>query len=166
MVNNIHRRIFKSSGPDIGKILTTLSSKEDKLWPKDKWPPIKFDKPLGKGAKGGHGPIRYCIEEYKPGISIIFRFTGPKGFDGTHGFYIMNVDADHVKFEHRVNMKTKGIASISWPLIYEPLHDALMEDAMENVEVFVKQKDDYTKKYSIWVKFLRWALKKRGKKKK
>jgi hypothetical protein len=33
------------------------------LWPKDKWPPMRFDRPLCLGARGGPGPIHYSIKE-------------------------------------------------------------------------------------------------------
>jgi hypothetical protein len=31
---------------------------------------------------GGHGPVRYCVEEYEPGRSIRFRFIGSEGGHG------------------------------------------------------------------------------------
>lgn len=165
MVKNVHHRILNASQSDVGKLLDTFSSKEDKLWPIRKWPKMKFDGELEIGAKGGHGPIRYYVEKYEVGRSITFRFTGPRGFDGTHGFYIDEIGQDLVKFEHRVEMELKGSSRISWPMIYGPLHDALMEDALDIAEIHIGKKTEIDRSYSLWVRFLRWSLS-RGRKRK
>jgi hypothetical protein len=87
-VINIHERVLDASITEIGKLIDGLASADDKLWPCDRWPAMKFDRPLSVGAVGGHGPIRYTIESYKPGSRIQFRFTEPKGFLGSHRFEV------------------------------------------------------------------------------
>ena len=47
---------------------------------------MEFDRTLSVGARGGHGPVRYFVEEYVPGESIKFRFTAPNGFNGFHAY--------------------------------------------------------------------------------
>ena len=47
---------------------------------------MKFDKPLSVNSAGEHGPIRYYVEKYEPEKLVQFRFMGPKGFDGHHGY--------------------------------------------------------------------------------
>jgi hypothetical protein len=88
-VLNIHERAFDAESAKVGSLIDSLSSEDDRLWPRHIWPRMKFDRPLCVGAKGGHGPIRYFVEQYIPGKSIKFRFTGPKGFDGCHTFELM-----------------------------------------------------------------------------
>jgi hypothetical protein len=67
VVVNVHERMLDASITEIGKLIDTLASAEDKLWPRDRWPAMKFDRPLSVGAVGGHGPIRYTVESYQPG---------------------------------------------------------------------------------------------------
>jgi hypothetical protein len=37
---------------------------------------------------------------------------------------------------HTIEMHVSGPARASWPLLFEPLHDALMEDAMDRASAF------------------------------
>ncbi len=51
-------------------------------------------------------------------------------------------------------MKTSRLATLSWLFVIRWLHDALIEDAFDNVEnLFSLEK--ITTKYSVWVKLLR-----------
>jgi hypothetical protein len=88
MILNIHTRDLHASRDAVGALLDSLASKQDLLWPRDRWPAMRFDRPLQVGAVGGHGPIRYRVERYEPGRAILFRFTGMRGIHGTHGFEI------------------------------------------------------------------------------
>jgi len=81
-VLNIHERELEADYEQVAKLIDSLSSEDDLLWPNQCWPRMKFDRPLSVGAKGGHGPVGYVVEAYKPGESIKFRFTSPKGFNG------------------------------------------------------------------------------------
>lgn len=83
---NVHERELQASPDRVGALIDSLAFRDDALWPKHAWPRMEFDRPLSVGARGGHGPIRYFVEEYVPGESIKFRFTGPKGFNGFHGY--------------------------------------------------------------------------------
>src|SRR5712691_9137677 len=90
-VMNVHYRDFPAPPGVIGQLLDRLGSESDALWPRDRWPAMRFDRPLQAGAVGGHGPIRYTVESYEPGQAIVFRFTGPKGFIGVHGFAVQEL---------------------------------------------------------------------------
>ncbi|NIP79260.1 MAG: SRPBCC family protein, partial [Gemmatimonadetes bacterium] len=70
----------------VGALLEGLATSGDRLWPHDEWSAMRFDRPLGVGAVGGHGPIRYTVEELRPGRAVGFRFTGPPGLTGIHRF--------------------------------------------------------------------------------
>jgi len=63
-VLNVHERELEADPIQIGALIDSLASREDRLWPKHVWPRMEFDRSLGVGAKGGHGPIRYFVEEY------------------------------------------------------------------------------------------------------
>ncbi|MBA3239743.1 MAG: SRPBCC family protein [Acidobacteria bacterium] len=134
-VQNVHERVFRAPLSAVGDLLDGLASPSDALWPRDRWPPVRFDRPLGVGAKGGHGPIRYTIEAYEPGRSIRFRFDAPRGFEGTHAFDVEEVAPGAVRLRHTLSMRARGWARLSWPLLFRPLHDALVEDALDRAEV-------------------------------
>jgi hypothetical protein len=95
---------------------------------------MRFDRPLATGARGGHGPIRYFVEAYTSGRCVKFRFTGPSGFNGYHMFECERVTATTSVIRHTLRMTTHGPAILSWPLIFRPLHDALIEDAFATAE--------------------------------
>lgn len=135
-VRNVHHRDFAVEPEALGLLLDTLASPDDRIWPGEHWPKMRFDRPLGIGAVGGHGPIRYVVEAYEPGVAITFRFTGPAGFDGTHTFAVEPL-VEGARLTHVLAMDTSGKASLSWPLLYRPLHDALVEDALDRVAAAV-----------------------------
>ena len=112
MVVNVHKRKLDTSAETVGVLIDGLASDDDRLWPHEWWPAMRFDGPLGVGAAGGHGPIRYTVEWFEPGEGIWFRFTGPAGFDGGHGFFAHPEDGDTV-LEHRLEMKLQGGARLS-----------------------------------------------------
>lgn len=156
-VLNVHERELEADLLQIGALIDSLASKEDRLSPKHLWPRMEFDRPLGVGATGGHGPIRYFVEEHTPGKSIKFRFTGPKGFDGFHGFEIVRDPTQLPVLRHTLKMRTYGLAILSWPLVYRPLHDALIEDSLATAQVSLGL-TPRIQAWSLWVKILRWVV--------
>ena len=89
-VVNVHQRLLHATPQQAGALIDQIASPQDVLWPHQSWPRIRFDRPLGVGARGGHGPIRYFVEAYTPAHSIRFRFTEPKGFKGWHACEILD----------------------------------------------------------------------------
>ena len=157
-VMNVHERKMAYPASSVGALIDTLASKNDKLWPHEKWPPMKLDKGLQVGARGGHGPIRYTIQSYYPGKSVRYEFTGPKGFDGYHAF-VLDEASDEVMLRHIVEMKARGAAAITWPLVFGPLHDALMEDGFDKAEKNLGG-NPTRQPWTWWVRTLRWILRK------
>lgn len=154
---NVHERNLQA-GPDrVGDLVDSLASRGDALWPGHAWPPMEFDRPLGVGARGGHGPIRYYVEEYVPGESVTFRFTGPRGFDGFHCYARMRTTADTAVLRHTLEMTTHGLAVLSWPVVYQPMHDALIEDSLATAEASLGQAP-HIQPWSLWVRVLRWVV--------
>ena len=156
-VLNVHKRELIADSEQVGALLDSLSSSADALWPWHSWPRMEFDRPLVVGAAGGHGPVRYFVEEYQPGQSITFRFVGPKGFDGFHSFQISSLTKQSVELKHTIQMTARGQAILSWPIIFRPLHDALLEDCLAQAEASLGQ-PPLMKLWSPWVKFLRWVV--------
>lgn len=141
----------------VGALIDSLASHKDALWPVHLWPRMKFDRPLDVGATGGHGPIRYFVEAYMPGRCIKFRFTGPKGFNGFHSFELVDSPESAVVLRHTLEMTTHGLAVLSWPVLFGPLHDALIEDSLATAQASLGQPPEL-QRWALWVRFLRWTL--------
>lgn len=156
-VLNVHERRFDAAPKRLGALLDSLASDADQLWPKHWWPRMAFDRPLGVGARGGHGPIRYVVEHYTPAESITFRFTGPNGFNGVHGYEIVASFERSAILRHTLRMRTHGLAIIAWPLVYRPLHDALIEDSLTRAQVALGH-NPTLRAWSRWVRLLRWMM--------
>ena len=131
---NVHQRLLQASPERAGALINTLASPQDKLWPRMHWPRMVLDAPLGLGAAGGHGPIRYVVDAFEPGQRVRFRFTSPRGFDGWHALEVLDATSVHCVLEHRIEMNITGMARLTWPLVFRPLHDALVEDALANAQ--------------------------------
>ncbi len=158
-VLNVHERRFRATPEQVGALLDRLSTKDDPLWPHGAWPRMRFDAgKLAVGAKGGHGPVRYTVEHYDPGENVVFRFTGPKGFHGTHGLTVIPHADGTTTLKHTIVLKPKGRARLTWPLVIEPLHDALLEDALDNAERALHGSVESPARWSPRVKMLRRLL--------
>ena len=158
MVINIHRREYDANAATIGALLDSLGSPGDRLWPRDRWPVMRFDRPLGVGARGGHGMIRYYVESYQPGQKIIFRLTGPKGFDGAHWFEVEEVEPGRTRLRHTLEVRLSGTARLTWPFVIRWLHDALLEDALDRAGVAVNDSKSVIRPLPFHVRFLRKVL--------
>jgi len=79
-VRNLHEHVYDSDLGSVGALIDSLASaKDDLLWPSENWPPMRLDQPLGVGAGGGHGPIRYFVEQYVPTPKGCLPFLGSSG---------------------------------------------------------------------------------------
>lgn len=131
MVRNIHDRYLPVPAARVGGLIDSLASRDDRLWPHHQWPAMRLDRPLGVGATGGHGPVRYAVEEYQPGSRIRFRFQAPAGFCGYHEYEVLPITDHGCRLRHRLHMTTRWPAWMTWPLFYRPLHNALIEDSLD-----------------------------------
>ncbi|MFF8269660.1 SRPBCC family protein [Streptomyces sp. NPDC016562] len=133
-VYNVHERLLPAKGSEVGALVDTLSQGEaDRLWP-HAWPPMEFDRGLTVGSAGGHGPVRYRVTAYVPGTWVRFTFSGPRGFHGFHEFAVLPVDEERTVLRHTLAMRTTGLSRLAWPLVWRPLHDALLEDGLDRAE--------------------------------
>ena len=157
-VVNIHQRIINQPKFEVAKLLKTLSTKDDKVWPNKNWPAMRFINGIKVGAKGGHGIIRYSVEEYILGDLVVFKFLKPKGFNGIHKLEIQEIDTITSEVKHSIIMKTEGLASLQWVFIIRWLHDALIENAFDTIENNFLEVEKFTK-WSLWVHIWRYILK-------
>lgn len=161
-VLNIHKRELNQPKAELAKLFTTLASENDMMLATDKWSPMKLDKGLSIGSKGGHGPIKYTVTDYHPDDSITFQFTLP-GFNGFHKFELTALATDKTELAHVIDMTTSGTATLKWALAIRWLHDAYIEDAFDKVENhFAVEKK--SSEWSWWVKTLRKMMKARNSK--
>lgn len=151
MIRNRHSRIYSLPAEAVGRFLDTLSSAEDCLWPRHSWPAMRLDGPLAVGARGGHGPIRYRVEDYLPGKEIVFRFTMSQ-LQGIHRLQVVELEDGRSRLEHTLEAEARGPMRVLWPLYFRPLHDALLEDALDMV-----WPPPGRRLYSPWVRLLRWV---------
>lgn len=96
-------------------------------------------------------------EAFSPGREVTFRFTGPRGFDGFHRLEVLPSGEGRAVLRHTIDMNTRGPALLTWPLVFRPLHDALLEDALALAQDNLGAMPE-VRPWSGWVRFLRWAL--------
>lgn len=156
-VINIHTRILNQPKRKISDLLETLSFKNDKMFPIEKWPRMKLNEGLKIGSMGGHGPIGYIVQKYFIGTLIEFKFTKPSGFKGIHRFDITALDHNKTEIKHTIEMETSGTGTAIWLFAVRWLHDALLEDSFDKVENHFLTEKKKTE-WNIWVKILRTAL--------
>jgi hypothetical protein len=156
-VCNVHEREFPLPPMAMGALIDSLAGSDDRLWPIGKWPPIRFNCPLAVGAVGGHGPVRYVIEEYQPSRRILFRFTAPRGFNGTHRFEVEEREGKAV-LRHVIEMRATGPALLSWPLAVRSLHNATIKDCFDRAAISLGVDLPHPARWSIYVRLQRATL--------
>jgi hypothetical protein len=132
-VVNRHTRTLPTDIESVGAILDSLAGPDDRVWPSQLWPAMRLDRALQVGSSGGHGPIRYFVQSRVPGQEVVFRFLAPRGFHGTHAFSVSASPGGAV-VSHTLSMRAAGTGIAAWLLVFRPLHDALIEDALSNIE--------------------------------
>ncbi|WP_203258270.1 hypothetical protein [Hyunsoonleella ulvae] len=157
-VKNTHKRIIDQPKARITALILTLSQKDDKVWPKNYWPAMRFKDGLKVGSSGGHGIIRYKVTEFSPDSHITFTFLEPKGFNGFHKFEIKSVNENSTCVSHKIVMSTEGFATLKWSIVIRWLHDALIENAFDRIENNFFETKVFTK-WSLWVRLWRFIFK-------
>jgi len=137
--------------------MDTLASDDDRLWPHRRWPARRFDRALEVGADGGHAFIRYDVTAYEPGRSVTFRFKGPRGLTGTHRFDTAEA-GDGTLLSHTIEGNVALWFIPAWLTVARPLHDALIEDALDNAERETTGTVAEPAGWSWWVRTLRRVL--------
>ncbi|MDO6597504.1 hypothetical protein Q4512_11305 [Oceanihabitans sp. 2_MG-2023] len=154
-VVNVHKRKIKQPIENVSVLFNTIATNKDAIWPVKNWPAIRFNEGVKVKSKGGHGIIKYTIIAFEEGKSITFKFTKPDGFIGIHQLFLEIVSEKETEIIHEIRMHTSTFrASILWFFVIKWLHDALIEEAFDNVENhFMEVKK--IPRYNIWVQFLR-----------
>ena len=156
-ITNIHSRTIDQPIGAVSKLLSTLATPDDKVWPKEKWPSMKFTNGIEVGSKGGHGPIKYFVKSFTPWSVLEFEFLQPKGFNGIHKLELIPNGKGSTTLTHTIDARTNLIASIQWIVFIRVLHNALIEDAFDKVENQFSQEQKISP-WNWWVRMLRTIL--------
>ncbi|WP_439660865.1 SRPBCC family protein [Lentzea sp. HUAS TT2] len=139
MIRNVHTRdLGVPAGPFVERI--------QELWP-PAWGKQEFDRPLGVGADGGHGPIRYHCTEFVPGESITFEFSG---MSGSH-----TLSASGTVLRHELIGRFGLVDRLRWALAIRWLHDACLEDLFDACERAAGREPAAPARWSPWVRLVR-----------
>jgi hypothetical protein len=149
---NVHERPINAPVEVVGALLDRLASADDPLWPTPAWPPLHFDRPLAVGATGGHGPIKYSVEAYEPGRRVRCRFD-PSLADGHHELTVEAREDGRCVMRHVISARMRGVMLLLWPLSIRWLHDALIEDLLDNAELAATGR---LRKPAAWPAVVRW----------
>ena len=70
-------------------------------------------------------------------------------------------NAERVLLRHVIEMRAVGGAYCSWLFVIRPLHNDLLEDALDRAELFVGT-TPRERTWTLWVRFLRWSMARKG----
>lgn len=159
-MHNAHERSIDAPPSVVGALLDQLAGPHDPLWPAPAWPAMRFDRPLGLGAQGGHGPVRYTVTDYEPGRRVRFTFDDRNGRGGHHE---LTVEADakgpatRSRVRHVLETHPRGSMRLAWPLVVRWMHDAVVEDLLDNFERAATGTVRTPARWSPWVRVLNRA---------
>jgi hypothetical protein len=151
-VSNVHERTIAAPAALVGALLDTLASADDKFWPHENWPGVKFNLPRPVGATGGHGTGPYTVSFYTPGRHLRSQFGG--GRQGYHEFTLQEVDDMTCLLRHALKTRLAFNLTWRWLFLIRPLHNALIEDLFDKIESQVA-KVEHPQVWSLRVRKLR-----------
>jgi hypothetical protein len=157
---NVHERSMDGPRTIVSELLDGLSGPNDRLWPSDRWPPMKLDSPLHVGSAGGHGQVHYRVSEYIPGTKVAFSFDDSglvAGMEGAHWFEVIP-NGKQTVLRHVIEATCNFRTWLFWAVVVRPLHDALLEDALDRAERAVTTSSHGPSRWSLWVRFLHSLL--------
>lgn len=131
-IDNVHERVIPATPEQVWELVAGLGGPHDRLWPA-RWPSMRLDRPLAVGARGGHGPVRYHVEEMEPGRFVRFRFERNPHVDGTHTFDVLAVDGG-TRLRHVMHGEVQPTFLPVWWGSVRWLHDACLEDLLDRAE--------------------------------
>ncbi|MGI8847161.1 MAG: SRPBCC family protein [Candidatus Dormibacteria bacterium] len=156
MIRNVHQREFAVDPALLADLLDHVAEPGNKLWPSPTWPPLRLDRPLAAGAIGGHGPIRYAVQSYRPGAQVVFRFDPSMWLVGTHSLEVLpGSGPGRAVLRHEITGQLIGRGRLIWPLVIRWLHDPLVEDLLDRAAMAVGRPPARPARWSWWVRRLR-----------
>ncbi|WP_433621566.1 hypothetical protein [Nocardia sp. CA-120079] len=161
MVRNIHQREYPVPADQLGALLARAAEPDSPVWPPG-WPALVLDRPLGVGADGGHGVIRYQCTEWVPGRRVEFTVAPGSFLVGTHSLDVLDGPwPESSILRHQIDCRLRGIGHLLWPLAIRWIHDAMIEALLDRTAVSLGHPPVTPARPSPWVDFLRWIMKRR-----
>lgn len=154
-IHNVHERVVAAPPDALAPLLDALGGTEDVLWPAPAWEPMILDGPPVAGADGGHGPIRYRVVEAERGRRIRFEFHSTPGIEGYHEISVEDAAGGATLIRHVLDCRAHGRMRLVGPVLLEPLHDAVLEDLLDNAERGTTGAVSRPARWSRWVRLLR-----------
>lgn len=151
-IRNVHERAFAAPGKTVGSLIDRLASDYDDLWPSRWWPPLRLDRPLGPGARGGMGPSATPSRSTCPARRGIHVHRAA-GLGGEHRFELIDAGSDRPGLRHTLDGRAAGLMRLRWPLVFRPLHDALLEDALHGAERSMRAERPEPMAWSPYVRY-------------
>ncbi|WP_327011116.1 DUF2867 domain-containing protein [Dactylosporangium sp. NBC_01737] len=162
-MQNVQSRTIDAPADRMGALLDRLATPDDPLWPTPAWPPMRFDRPLTPGATGGHGMIRYTVLEHVPGRLLRCRFDPTIGVLGEHELRIdPAATGTGTTVTHVIRGDLTGAMRILWPVAIRWLHEALLQDLLDNAERAGTGTVREPARWSLWVRLMRRAAGRAG----
>ena len=152
-MKNVHERLVGGSCKDVWALVETLATPNDRVWPHDVWPSMELDRGLAVGSRGGHADVRYHVESVTPGASLVFRFDPPTGLDGVHRFDLEPAGSA-TTVRHTIDARPTDAMRVVWPLVVRWIHDAVVEDALDNVEAALRNESVRRRRPNAYVRQL------------
>jgi hypothetical protein len=134
VIHNVHERTLPADPKVVGRLLDRIAEPGNPLWPA-RWHPLVLQGPIAPGVRGGHGPINYEVTEHVPGVRLAFRFRRTFGLDpnGHHCFEVLpDREPDRSRLRHTLTADPPLPLRAIWACTIGPLHDALLEDLLDN----------------------------------
>lgn len=153
-MQNVQRRTIDAPLDRVGALLDRVAGPDDPLWPAPAWPPMRFDRPPAPGATGGHGMIRYSVVEHVPGRLLRCRFDPAIGLIGEHELRV-EPDGTGTAVVHVIQGRLTGVMRVLWPVAIRWLHEALLQDLLDNAERAATGTVRAPARWSPWVRLLR-----------
>lgn len=147
-LTNIHEREVRACPAEVWEAMSTLSSPQDRVWPRDRWPRLRLSDGLRPGSDGGHGPIRYGVTRVEEGSALTFALDPAGGMSGWHGFTLAPTDAG-TRVTHTLAIESPSATVIT---VVVPLHDALLEDLLDQLAAAVEHRELTRSPHSLGVR--------------
>jgi hypothetical protein len=153
-VCNVHERLIPADPELVWELLMTMSGPHDRLWPA-RVPPLRFDGPLVVGARGRHGPIHYELTSLQPTArTLVFQFRHPTDLVGHHSFKVSPHGQSSAVLRHEVIADPTRWMRLRWPLMVRWIHDAFVEEVLDQAERALGGFPAHPHQRSRWVKSL------------
>ena len=156
-VRNVHGRVMAADFEQVGALVDSLAARDDRLWPRERWPAMRLHRGLEIGSDGGHGPVRYAVARREPGRLVAFAFTPRFPIAGEHRYEVLPAPVDGgALLRHTLEGTPRGWLRLGWPLCFRWLHDALIEDSLDRAEAELAATPWQPRPLPAHVRALRW----------